>query len=522
MLGRRMAKLTSSLLATMLVASLVTVLIPECAAEEIEHDPIYIRGNDDFTAENGVTAGTGIQSDPYIIEGWSILDFGIDVRDTDAYLTISGNSIYTSYNNCAISLSNVSHVLVSDCSLDGGGNGLVIGYSQDVRIIGNTIHCGDAYLYGSNTMLWANDCHDLEVRENALSNRGLFGARECADAEFLENEASASHLTLSYCTGAVVTGNSLANGIQLTGDDPEHYDSHEIAGNTAGGYSIVYVVDEESETLSNANLGQVIAVNCDTVLISAIDLKSAAGVSVYFSEFVTVTDCRMINSEPVTYLAAGVYAHECSEVTVKRCYISGEMCGIRTHSVERLNANLNFFDECSDCIRFFADVVNINTNMMLDSHTAIEVEAVDAAEIYGNNLVNITHPVRQTHGSSFDAFEDIVWYSEYPFGGNYWDDYEGTDDFCGPDQDEPGADGIGDTAYVDEDELVVDLYPLMAPVDVEFGPKIVTDDEEDGTTSGIGTLASALAAAVAAICVLGYAIYALNKGRRVRERPPEW
>ena len=520
MLGRRIATLTSGLLATMLIAPLVMALIPECAAEEIEHDSIYILGNDDFTAENGVTAGTGTQSDPYIIEGWSIVNFGIDVRDTDAFLTIKSNSIYTSYSGCAISLSNVSHVLVSDCNLDGGGNGLIIHYSQDVRIVGNTIHCGEAGYYGSNTMLWANDCHDLEIRENTLSNRGMFGARECADAEFLDNEASASHLTLSYCTGAVVTGNSLANGIQLTGDDPEHYDSHEIVGNTAGGYSIIYIVDEDSGTLSNANLGQVIAVNCDTVQISAIDLKSAAGVCVYFSESVTVTDCRIINSEPVSYLAAGVYAHECSEVTVKRCYISGEVYGIRTHSVGSLNVDMNFFDECSTCIRLFADVVNVNTNMMLDSNTAIEVEAVDAAEIYGNNLVNITQPLKQTYGSSFDEFEDIVWYSEYPFGGNYWDDYEGTDEFCGPDQDESGADGIGDTAYVDEDELVVDLYPLMAPVDVEFGPKIVTDDE-DGTTSGIGTLALALAAAVATICVLGYAIYAINKGRRVRQRPPE-
>ena len=50
----------------------------------------------------------------------------------------------------------------------------------------------------------------------------------------------------------------------------------------------------------------------------------------------------------------------------------------------------------------------------------------------------------------------------YPDGGNYWSDYDGVDEFSGPDQDQPGRDHVGDTPYViSDDPLVVDQYPLM-------------------------------------------------------------
>ncbi|MCK4443507.1 MAG: fibronectin type III domain-containing protein, partial [Thermoplasmata archaeon] len=50
----------------------------------------------------------------------------------------------------------------------------------------------------------------------------------------------------------------------------------------------------------------------------------------------------------------------------------------------------------------------------------------------------------------------------YPSGGNYWDDYAGTDQFFGPNQNESGPDDIGDLPYV-IDTNSQDNYPLMSP-----------------------------------------------------------
>jgi len=55
-----------------------------------------------------------------------------------------------------------------------------------------------------------------------------------------------------------------------------------------------------------------------------------------------------------------------------------------------------------------------------------------------------------------------VWDDGYPSGGNFWSDYEGVDEKSGSNQDQPGSDGVGDTAYA-IDVNNTDRYPLMAP-----------------------------------------------------------
>ena len=59
-------------------------------------DPIYIYGNSDFTAANGVSAGDGSVSNPYIIENWDIsATFGHGIY-------IEGTTVYFVIRNCYI------------------------------------------------------------------------------------------------------------------------------------------------------------------------------------------------------------------------------------------------------------------------------------------------------------------------------------------------------------------------------------------------------------------------------------
>jgi parallel beta-helix repeat protein len=78
--------------------------------------------------------------------------------------------------------------------------------------------------------------------------------------------------------------------------------------------------------------------------------------------------------------------------------------------------------------------------------------------IYHNNFINNTQQVY-----IYPIHHPInVWDDGYPSGGNYWSDYEGDDLYRGPNQDEHGRDGIGDTPYT-IDENNQDKYPLMHP-----------------------------------------------------------
>ena len=64
--------------------------------EYMPHEPIYINGDENFISDNGVLSVSGIESDPYIIEGWEIdlskssltTMAGIHVLCTDSYLVV--------------------------------------------------------------------------------------------------------------------------------------------------------------------------------------------------------------------------------------------------------------------------------------------------------------------------------------------------------------------------------------------------------------------------------------------------
>ena len=79
--------------------------------------------------------------------------------------------------------------------------------------------------------------------------------------------------------------------------------------------------------------------------------------------------------------------------------------------------------------------------------------------IYHNNFLNASAHVAEAYPGNYDQ----IWDDGYPSGGNYWSDYNGTDAHSGPNQNETGSDGIGDTPcgilYYEN----IDHYPLKKP-----------------------------------------------------------
>ena len=80
-----------------------------------------------------------------------------------------------------------------------------------------------------------------------------------------------------------------------------------------------------------------------------------------------------------------------------------------------------------------------------------------------NNILYHNNFIENSVQASVDpASFTTAWNEPYSSGGNYWSDYNGSDVFSGPYQNETGSDGIGDTPYI-MDNNNTDHYPLMNP-----------------------------------------------------------
>lgn len=93
-------------------------------------------------------------------------------------------------------------------------------------------------------------------------------------------------------------------------------------------------------------------------------------------------------------------------------------------------------------------------NSIVNFDYGIELSSSSSNTVYHNNFIN--NNLQVSSGSSINTWND-----DYPSGGNYWSDYAGVDEKSGPNQDQPGSDGIGDTAYIINSDN--DNYPLMNP-----------------------------------------------------------
>ena len=123
-----------------------------------------------------------------------------------------------------------------------------------------------------------------------------------------------------------------------------------------------------------------------------------------------------------------------------------------------------------------ASDTRIIQNDVWNNSQGIYLQSSSLSEIYHNSIINNT----------FQAFDDSMgsnsWDNGYPSGGNYWSDYTGIDQFSGPDQNQPGSDGIGDTPYyIDADSY--DRYPFTDHAPFDATPPEILDVLLNGNSS---------------------------------------
>ncbi len=166
--------------AVFLAALLALVYIPNSGVALEPHSPIRIAGNSEFTAENGVTGGSGTAEDPYLIEGWAITeavigaDYGIWLENTDAHVVIRNCHIVPS--DTGIRLEHASNVVIENVTVNGGHQGIYAYNSSNLVIRNSDIShiVGDALLLFSGSNVRIADCRIGDGRYYSLYMKHMY------------------------------------------------------------------------------------------------------------------------------------------------------------------------------------------------------------------------------------------------------------------------------------------------------------------------------------------------------------
>ena len=169
-----------------------------------------------------------------------------------------------------------------------------------------------------------------------------------------------------------------------------------------------------------------------------------------------------IDGNTVAHNSHGVTLSESYDNNIQNNTIySNEGAGIYTDYSGENTIIKNSISNCSYGIYTRHSSDSLNSNTVIGNHYGLLLDYSDGNVIYHNNFINNTIQVQTT------AVTPLIndWDDDYPSGGNYWSDYNGTDLYRGQFQNETGYDGIGDTPYT-IDANNTDNYPLTHP----YGP----------------------------------------------------
>ena len=171
---------------------------------------------------------------------------------------------------------------------------------------------------------------------------------------------------------------------------------------------------------------------------------------------------EIINNIIMSNKYEGIHIHDsCSSNTIADNEISNNDLGIYIETSSNYNEITNnivmnnkyegiyIWDSC--------DGNTITDNEVLNNDVGICIEDSGDNLIHHNNLINNSQ-------NAYDDMGNNSWDNGYPYGGNYWSDYEGEDKKSGHDQDKEGSDGVGDTPYyIPGGAGAKDNYPLIQP-----------------------------------------------------------
>jgi parallel beta-helix repeat protein len=406
----------------MVISIVILVEIAERveAPSYISHDPIRINNNTEFASMAGSEGwvGDGSLGNPYIIEGYDINGNGY------GYCIYIGNTtFYFEVRDCY--LHEASGILKSPYFYDAG---IILYYVQNGTIVNNIVSSSNSigmYLYYSN---------NNSIIYNNLSNNddGIY---------------------LYHSSNFTISNNEIMNeGIFIWGDVLEHWNSHIIdTTNSVNGKSVYYWKNQTGGIVP-LGAGQVILANCTNVIVEHQNVNhGTVGILLGFSNSNIISHNNASSNNHGVYLCKSSNNTIINNTASSNYYLGLGFWSSQGNTITNNSASNNKWG----IYLMFSKDNTITNNTSSYNDYGIDLLSSSSNTIYHNNFIDNTDQAidNLNNGNKWD--------NGYPFGGNYWSDYSGLDNFKGPNQNIPGSDNIGDTFYPIFGGSNNDNYPLM-------------------------------------------------------------
>jgi len=396
--------------------------------------------------------------------------------------------------------------IVSGCIITHNYNGIWLVYSSNNSIIKN-------FIANTGLGICLENSHMNTISGNIIveSRTGVYLVYSSRN---IISENSAKNNDYGICLDAssynVVSINNMTENGMNFGVEPVDYSSllnYVDVSNIVNGKPVYYWINKSHETVPS-DAGYIALVNCKNIIVQNANLThNLHGILVAYSQNVTIINNTIANND------RGVFSFRSSQISIFDNTITDSRSGITIYSSNYTKISGNCIKKCRYAIELwvslhnaiisnhianndfgittwrcsysdffgnqlesnglgikleFSSNMNISKNNIVTNNYGVHLTVSSNNKFYHNNFVGNTYQIYDyptPYGPSIN-----VWDNGYPSGGNYWSDYTDVDEKSGPNQDQPGSDGIGDTPYV-IDSNNADHYPLMNPYELSIlGP----------------------------------------------------
>ncbi|PVX24102.1 MAG: hypothetical protein CW691_08615 [Candidatus Bathyarchaeum sp.] len=400
-----------------------------------------------------------------------------------------GIRVYESSNNTIAS----NKIRVTRNLFLADGNGMRSNFGIRLHSAsGNTI-TSNSILDTSNGIQLTLSSYFNTIENNTITNSTYSGIGLGDDAShnrILANKVSETKhgLEIMSSSNNTLKDNDISDNVYnlwVNGSELEHFIQNFDASNTLDDKPVYYWVNKHDLSVPS-DAGYVALVNCTNVTIAGVEISNNYdGLLLVYTTNSTITKTVITgnyfgvklyqstlnnifeNDLKHNYWGVWLYQSTDNNITCNNIAENSKH-GLRLSNSSSNIITENNIAENSKYGLVFSNSSNnkITTNNIINNGVGAGFVGSSNNVVYHNNFVNNKKHVEVTKNAvGYIPIPDgmHIFDNNYPSGGNYWDNYNGTD---------TNHDGIGDTSYLVSDyRNNTDDYPLIEPVEIETIPE---------------------------------------------------